>query len=1157
MTSPPSKKIIYQLSDIHIKGPVQSGDNFEDLLFAFKQVKEKLDEETVDHEDIFIVILGDIFDKGNHLLDHVGTIVATFHKIIQLLEPYRILIIPGNHDIPMNSYKYDIIEACLLNPYDHVIYTKQNGLIFEYEDLRFYAHHECLYGKEAHELKIDLDFSFINIGLFHETVKEYKGAFSTEKCNEISNYDYDMKLLGDIHEYQFIDNTTAYCGSIIQNRFGESLDKGFIRWEIENDSSDISGNSTFIDGEFCRLKLRSVFLDIPLSNSKKSLLDFISKFKKENGNSIIKSAKFSGKKKKISSNILSKFSEIVKQKLDIDIKIPKFDVEKITEVKQNVSNYEDFISETITDKELLNPVLTMFKKNYEKFKSSKKVWKILKLSWKNIGIYKGENHISFEDLKGIYRLDGKNATGKSTVFDILLYGLYGLNSFTSMKSDNIKNHEAPKKEDFFVEIELLCEGKKYKIHRGSSGHILNINNELTVSRLKEVENYLSFLPDIKEFLSRNVALQSRGFSELDRKISFHFIEDFQSMIEDTERKLRKRELKEVILDIPNVPKPDCNSTIKELEDEESKLISSLIDEEKYNEKTINKYHIEGDIPSKKDIEDLTKLLNKETSVSKVRPKGISSFDYKNISEIEVRLIKLKQESSKYIRYNSIDHKLIKEGMTEFKDSLNKKELDNIDIPVSLKLRKETILYPNYLLKYLPKDYKDKDYNVLINNFLKYSQKLKSLKIIHHMHQEIESFIKELEKIKLFIEENYSSNLNLFGKSNNFVLDITYNLNDYLVYSEGTDYSKYEKQIKEINKQLSTGCSDYERISDILCNNCKEKISYLSTSDISSLENERYKLQQTILSKKKKYENFIVSKYNNIIFNINKYKEDTYVLEKRNKYKEILEPLREFVLIHDFFHVRQRELRFIEENKKLINNRRLDSIEEEIKYLKFKHNELILNDISSMKLKRHMNKCNNICKSNISISKKLKNNRKNIESLKLWKEYEVQRDKFNKVSNERKVLETFLVVLKELIGKVLDEHLEQIELICNEILSKLFSEYKNNIKIKLNYITNTRGLRNYCLDIFENEKRMTKNAESIKFICDCLIRYSLVSLDPESASFILIDEGFGVIDQEKRPIFWNYFSEYLQTLNYSIIIDHTINTIDDIIKIDKNGNINFP
>ena len=81
----------------------------------------------------------------------------------------------------------------------------------------------------------------INIALFHGAVRGSKTDIDWELDGEVDAsmfQGYDFVFLGDIHKHQYLDeeNRIAYCGSTIQQNFGELPGKGFVIWEI--DSSD-------------------------------------------------------------------------------------------------------------------------------------------------------------------------------------------------------------------------------------------------------------------------------------------------------------------------------------------------------------------------------------------------------------------------------------------------------------------------------------------------------------------------------------------------------------------------------------------------------------------------------------------------------------------------------------------------------------------------------------------------------------------------------------------------------------------------------------------------------------------------------------------------------------------------------------------------------
>ena len=63
-------------------------------------------------------------------------------------------------------------------------------------------------------------------------------AFSNGLLSVDDFKEFDYTLLGDVHERQFLKDNIAYCGSLIQQNFGEDIDNhGLIKWDLINKTS--------------------------------------------------------------------------------------------------------------------------------------------------------------------------------------------------------------------------------------------------------------------------------------------------------------------------------------------------------------------------------------------------------------------------------------------------------------------------------------------------------------------------------------------------------------------------------------------------------------------------------------------------------------------------------------------------------------------------------------------------------------------------------------------------------------------------------------------------------------------------------------------------------------------------------------------------------
>ena len=92
---------------------------------------------------------------------------------------------------------------------------------------------------EENWVNLKPDPSDINIALFHGAVRGSLTDIDWQLGGEVNLgffKEYDFALLGDIHKRQFLDKnkTVAYCGSTIQQNYGETPDKGFLLWDIRS-----------------------------------------------------------------------------------------------------------------------------------------------------------------------------------------------------------------------------------------------------------------------------------------------------------------------------------------------------------------------------------------------------------------------------------------------------------------------------------------------------------------------------------------------------------------------------------------------------------------------------------------------------------------------------------------------------------------------------------------------------------------------------------------------------------------------------------------------------------------------------------------------------------------------------------------------------------
>ena len=224
---------------------------------VFEQMYEILENEKVD----YIVHCGDIAHTKTQISPEFVEMAAAFFKRLSQIAPTYIIL--GNHDGNLkNSSRQDalspIIDALNL-PNLHLL-------------------------KDSGETSLDNNFSLnvlsvfdednwvtppsnpekVNIALYHGSVSGVvtdTGFVMEHGDHPIDIFDgHDYGFLGDIHKTnQILDpaGRVRYSGSTIQQNHGESNDKGFLIWDIEDKEK--------FTVEHCVLKNPKPFVTIALT----------------------------------------------------------------------------------------------------------------------------------------------------------------------------------------------------------------------------------------------------------------------------------------------------------------------------------------------------------------------------------------------------------------------------------------------------------------------------------------------------------------------------------------------------------------------------------------------------------------------------------------------------------------------------------------------------------------------------------------------------------------------------------------------------------------------------------------------------------------------------------------------------------------------------
>ena len=220
---------IAHISDTHIRN-LKFHKEYREI---FGQIFKRLKEEKVD----YIVHCGDLAHTKTQLSPEYFDLAAEFLKNLADIAPLYIIL--GNHDGNLkNDNRQDavtpIVQA-LQHPDLHLI--KDSGEISVTDDLTFNV---LSIFDEENWAEIS-DKNKINVALYHGSI--YGVVTDTGYVFEHGDHDiaifegFDYAWLGDIHRTnQELDpeGRVRYCGSTVQQNFGETNDKGFLVWEIKD-----------------------------------------------------------------------------------------------------------------------------------------------------------------------------------------------------------------------------------------------------------------------------------------------------------------------------------------------------------------------------------------------------------------------------------------------------------------------------------------------------------------------------------------------------------------------------------------------------------------------------------------------------------------------------------------------------------------------------------------------------------------------------------------------------------------------------------------------------------------------------------------------------------------------------------------------------------
>ena len=485
---------------------------------VFKQLYKSLKEEKVD----YIIHCGDIAHTKTQISPEFVDMCREFFESLAAIAPTYIIL--GNHDGNLrNGSRQDALSPivkAINNP--NLILVKNAGEV-KLDD-KFCLNVLSVFDEDNWTKPTDK--SLVNIALYHGAISKSKtdSNWTLGGDHDIGIFEeFDFAFLGDIHKTQKLDKEGRiwYAGSTVQQNFGESLDKGYLLWDI-------------IDKDKFTNRL------VTFSNPK----PFVTLCLSEKGNLPRTKPPKGARLRIVSENNVS----LDKVRKAVDIAKYKYNPESVTylnraagkqikvaapeglekqdlrDIKTQESLMAKYLEEYEATEEVLQKVYELNKSFNKQIEENEDVmrnvnWSLQRLEWDNLFNYAEGNSVDFTKLEGIVGIFGKNYSGKSSIVDTLLYSMYNSTSKSIRKNLNIINQN---RKDCVATATIKVDDTNYVIQRKSSKYTKRLKGVETQEATTDLEFYS------EDALGTHIGLNGTSRQDTDKNVRKYFgtLQDF-------------------------------------------------------------------------------------------------------------------------------------------------------------------------------------------------------------------------------------------------------------------------------------------------------------------------------------------------------------------------------------------------------------------------------------------------------------------------------------------------------------------------------------------------------------------------------------------------------------------------------------------------------
>jgi DNA repair exonuclease SbcCD ATPase subunit/DNA repair exonuclease SbcCD nuclease subunit len=497
--------------------------------YEYKIVFDKLYDILREEKPDYIVHCGDIAHTKTQISPEFVEMCSDFLSSLADIAPTYVIL--GNHDGNLrNSNRQDALTP-IVEALDHknLYLLKKSGEVPLRGNMTLNV--LSVFDEEGWVEPSDPDR--INIALYHGSVSGVvtdTGWVMDHGEHPIEIFEgHDYGFLGDIHKTdQRLDKEgrIRYCGSTIQQNHGETNDKGFLLWDIQDKE-----NFT------CRhveLKNPRPFVTIELTSTGKM---------PKNAAKVVPS---DARLRLVSNNnlpldVMRKAIEVAKRRFKPEsitflnrASGQRGDVQNITdgletEDLRNIQIQEELIKEYLKDFEvdddLMKRVLDLNLKYNKIAEENEEVsrninWRLRSIEWNNLFNYGEGNSINFDNIEGIVGIFGKNFSGKSSIIDSILYTVFNSTSKNDRKNLNIINQN---RDYGSGKVKISIGDSDYYVERNSEKYTRKLKGETTLEAKTNVD-FTMYDPSFGDTESLNGLTRNQTDKNI-RKV-FGTLEDF-------------------------------------------------------------------------------------------------------------------------------------------------------------------------------------------------------------------------------------------------------------------------------------------------------------------------------------------------------------------------------------------------------------------------------------------------------------------------------------------------------------------------------------------------------------------------------------------------------------------------------------------------------